>query len=53
MAVLYLLGGGAGTTVSSSNPPAQTKEETETRTDASAESFKAAAVGSAARSDKS
>jgi aspartate carbamoyltransferase catalytic subunit len=53
MAVLYLLGGGAGTTVSSSNPSAQTKEETDTKADTSAESFKAAAVGSAARSDKS
>ena len=53
MAVLYLLGGGAGTTVSSSNPSAQTKEEAETKSDATPESFRAAAVGSAARSGKS
>jgi len=54
MAVLYLLGGGAGTTVSSSNPPSQTREETESKADTSAEAFRAAAaVGGAARPDKS
>jgi len=53
MAVLYLLGGGAGTITSSSNPSTQTREETDAKADASAESFRAVAVGSAARSDRS
>ncbi|HEX3560128.1 MAG TPA: aspartate carbamoyltransferase catalytic subunit [Pyrinomonadaceae bacterium] len=54
MAVLYLLGGGAGTLASSSTPSSQTRDETESKADTSAETFKSAATaGSVARSDKS
>jgi aspartate carbamoyltransferase catalytic subunit len=54
MAVLYLLGGGAGTLASSSTPSSQTRDEMESKAGTSAESFKSAATaGSVARSDKS
>jgi hypothetical protein len=54
MAVLYLLGGGAGVTTSSSNPSVQTKPEPETSTEAqailesSAEPLRAAVTASGA-----
>jgi hypothetical protein len=54
MAVLYLLGGGAGTAVPSSGPSTQTRDEAESKADAPAETLSAAAtVGATARSDKS
>ena len=54
MAVLYLLGGGAGTAVPSSGPSTQTRDEAESKAERPAETLRAAAtVGAAARSDKS
>jgi aspartate carbamoyltransferase catalytic subunit len=54
MAVLYLLGGGAGVTTSSSNPSAQAKPETESTPEPLAEPLRAAVTaGGAGLSDDS
>jgi len=53
MAVLYLLGGGAGTTSVNPNPTAQTKSETESQAETSNEPLSVAATVGGAHSDNS
>ena len=53
MAVLYLLGGGVGTTTAGSNPAAQTKSETESQAETSTEPLSVAVTVGGAHSDNS
>src|SRR2546423_9459139 len=53
MAVLYLLGGGAGTASVNPNPTAQTKSETESQAETSNEPLSVAATVGGAHSEKS
>ena len=53
MAVLYLLGGGVGTTTAGSNPAAQTKSETESQAETSTEPLSVAVTVGGSHSDNS
>jgi aspartate carbamoyltransferase catalytic subunit len=53
MAVLYLLGGGVGTNVSSSNPITQTRPESETNIESANEPLRAAVTVGGSHSDNS
>ena len=53
MAVLYMLGGGVGTTTAGPNPASQTKAKTESQAETSTEPLRAAVTVGGAHSEKS
>src|SRR2546421_6575650 len=53
MAVLYMLGGGVGTTTAGPNPASQTKAETESQAETSTKPLRAAVTVAGAHSEKS